>query len=162
MNHIKKRLTEIVAATALVMGSLSLAQVADSEQEKIRTLLKTYEQVLNASDVPGVLKLYTHDGVFMPQHSPSAVGIEAIEGAYKAVFEAIDLNVEFDIVEIKLVADDWAFARTNSAGMTTIHVTGDKVAEANQELFVLQKMADGDWKIARYAFSTTNPPRQPS
>ena len=46
--------------------------------------------------------------------------------------------------------------------MTTIHVTGDKVAEANQELFVLQKMADGDWKIARYAFSTTNPPRQPS
>ncbi len=154
----KTRLTQIVTAAALVMGSLSVAQAADTDQEKIRTLLKNYEQVLNASDVPGVLKLYTDDGVFMPQHSPSAVGIEAIEGVYKAVFEAIDLNVEFDIVEIKLVADDWAFARTNSAGMTTIHVTGDKVAEANQELFVLQKVA-GDWKIARYAFSTTNPRR---
>ena len=156
----KTRLTQIVAAAALMMGSLSVAQAADSDHEKIRTVLKTYEQVLNASDVPGVLKLYTHDGVFMPQHSPSAVGIEAIEGAYTAVFEAIDLNVKFDIVEIVVVADDWAFARTNSAGTTTINATGDKVAEANQELFVLQKMAGGDWKIARYAFSTTNPPRQ--
>ncbi len=152
----KNRLTQIVAAAALMIGSLSVVQAADSDHEKIRTVLKTYEQVLNASKVPGVLKLYTHDGVFMPQHSPSAVGIEAIEGAYTAVFEAIALNVKFDIVEIVVVADDWAFARTNSAGTTTINAPGDKVAEANQELFVLQKMAGGDWKIARYAFSTTS------
>ncbi len=156
----KNRLTQIVAAAALMVGSLLVTQAADSDQAKIRTLLKTYEQALNAGDVPGVLKLYAHDGVFMPQHSPSAVGIETIEGAYTAVFEAIDLNVKFDIVEIVVVADDWAFARTNSAGTTTINATGDKVAEANQELFVLQKMAGGDWKIARYAFSTTNPPRR--
>ena len=67
------------------------------------------------------------------------------------------LNVEFDIVEIKVVADDWAFARTNSAGTTTINATGDQVAEGNQELFVLKKTDDGNWKIARYCFSTTNP-----
>ncbi len=153
----KNRLTQTVAAAALILGSLSVVQAAVSDQAKIRTVLKTYEQVLNASDVPGVLKLYTHDGVFMPQHSPSAVGIEAIEGAYTAVFEAIDLDVEFDIVEIAVVADDWAFARTNSAGTTTIHATGDKIAEGNQELFVFQKTDDGEWKIARYSFSTTNP-----
>ncbi len=156
----KNRLTQIVAAAALMMGSVAIALAADSDQEKIRTVLKTYEQALNASDVPGVLKLYTHDGVFMPQHSPSVVGIEAIEAAYTAVFVAIDLDVEFDIVEIELLADEWAFARTNSAGTTTINDTGDKVAEANQELFVLHKLADGDWNIARYAFSTTNPRRQ--
>ena len=46
----------------------------------------------------------------------------------------------------KVVADDWAFARTNSASTTTINATGDQVAE-------------GNWKIARYCFSTTNPPR---
>ncbi len=153
----KNRLIQTLAAAILVFGSLSGAHAADSDQEKIRTLLETYEQVLNAGDVAGVLKLYAHDGVFMPQHSPSAVGIEAIEGAYTAVFEAIDLNVEFDIVEIAVVADDWAFARTNSAGTTTIHATGGKIAEGNQELFVFQKTDDGEWKIARYSFSTTNP-----
>ncbi len=151
----KHRLTQIVVAAAVMMGSLSVAQAADSDQAKIRTLLKTYEQALSASDVAGVVKLYTKDGVFMPQHSPSVVGIDAIEAAYEAVFKAIDLEVEFDIAEIALVTDDWAFARTNSAGTTTINVTGDKVAEANQELFVLQKTTGGDWKIARYSFSTT-------
>jgi uncharacterized protein (TIGR02246 family) len=140
------------------MGSLSGAHAADLDKAQIEAVLKTYERVLNASDVDGVVKLYTEDGVFMAQHNPSAVGIEQVEAAYTAVFQAINLNVEFDIVEVEAIADDWAFARTNSSGITTINATGDKIPEGNQELFVLQKI-DGDWKIARYGFSTTNPRR---
>ncbi len=94
----------------------------------------------------------------MAQHNLSAVGIGQVEAAYTAAFQAIDLDVEFDIVEVEVIADGWAFARTNSSGTTTINATGDKVPEGNQELFVMQK-TDGDWKIARYAFSTTNPRR---
>ncbi len=154
----KNQLIQTLAAAILVFGSLTGAHAADSDQENIHAVLKAYEQVLNASDVAGVLKLYTKDGVFMAQHNPSAVGVAAIEAAYGAVFKVIDLNVRFDIVEIEVIADDFAFARTNSSGTTTINATGDKIAEGNQELFVLQKI-DGNWKIARYAFSTTNPRR---
>ncbi len=150
------RLIKTLAAAILVFGSLSGAHAADTDQENIHAVLKAYEQVLNASDVDGVLKLYTEDGVFMAQHNPSAVGIGQVEAAYTGAFQAIDLNVEFDVVEVEVIADDWAFARTNSSGTTTINATGDKIPEGNQELFVLQKI-DGDWKIARYAFSTTNP-----
>ncbi len=155
--YIVKKLIQTMTAAALVLGSLSSAQAANSNQEPIRTLLKTYEQVLNASDVAGVLRLYTRDGVFMAPHNPSAVGIDAIKAAYAAVFKVIDLNVKFDIAEIEVIAGNWAFARTNSAGTTTINATGEKVAEGNQELFVLQKTESGQWKIARYSFSTTNP-----
>ena len=154
----KNPLIQTVTMAALLLGWLSGAQAADSDKAQIEAALKGYERVLNASDVDGVLKLYTEDGVFMAQHNPSAVGVQQVEAAYTAVFQAIDLNVEFDIVEIEVIADDWAFARSNSSGTTTINATGDKVAEGNQELFVLQKI-DGDWKIARYAFSTTNPRR---
>ncbi len=152
----KNQLIRTIAAAALLLGSLSGAHAADSDQENIHAVLKAYEQVLNDSDVAGVLRLYTEDGVFMAQHNPSAVGIQQVEAAYTGAFQAIDLNVEFDIVEVEVIADDWAFARTNSSGTTTINATGDKIPEGNQELFVLQKI-DGDWKIARYAFSTTNP-----
>ena len=154
----KSQLIHTVATAALILGSLSAAYAADAEKAEIESVLKGYERVLNANDVGGVVKLYTDDGVFMAQHNPSAVGIQQVEAAYTAVFQAIDLNVEFDIVEIKVMADDWAFARTNSAGTTTINATGDKLTESNQELFVLQKI-NGDWKIARYGFSTTNPLR---
>ena len=154
----KNRLIQTLAAAILVFGSLSGAHAADSTQENIHAVLKAYEQVLNASDVAGVLKLYTEDGVFMSPNYPSAVGIHQVEAAYTGAFQAIDLNVEFDIVEVEVIADDWAFARTNSTGTITINATGDEFPEGNQELFVLQKI-DGDWKIARYAFSTTNPRR---
>lgn len=154
----KNQLIQTIAAAALILGSLSAAHATDLDKAQIEAVLKGYEHVLNASDVDGVVRLYTEDGVFMAQHNPSAVGIQQVEAAYTAVFQAIDLNVEFDIVEVEVIADDWAFARTNSSGTTSSNATGDKVAEGNQELFVLRKI-DGDWKIARYAFSTTNPRR---
>ncbi len=83
-----------------------------------------------------------------------------VRAAYDGVFQAIKLNIEFTVNEVLQVAPDWAFARTRSEGFVTINATGDKGPEANQELFVLQKQDDGEWKIARYIFSTTNPPRQ--
>ncbi len=155
----KNRLIQTLAAAIVVFGTLSGAHAAASDQENIHAVLKAYEQVLNASDVDGVLKLYTEDGVFMAQHNPSAVGIHQVEAAYTGAFQAIDLNVKFDIVEIEVISDDWAFARTNSTGTVTINATGDEFPEGNQELFVFKKTDDGDWKIARYSFSTTNPRR---
>ena len=154
----KNQLIQTIAVAALILGSLSGAHATDLDKTQIEAVLKGYEQVLNAGDVAGVLKLYTKDGVFMAQHNPSAVGIQQVEAAYTGAFQAIDLNVEFDIIEVEVIADDWAFARTNSSGTTTINATGDQIPEGNQELFVLQKIG-GDWKIARYAFSTTNPRR---
>ena len=153
----RNTLIQTTAAAILVFGSLSGANAAESDREIIHGVLEAYEQALNASDVAGVLRLYTQDGIFMAPHNASAVGIDVIEAAYGAAFQAINLNVAFDIVEIEVVADGWAFARTNSAGTTTINATGDKFPEANQELFVFQKTGDGQWKIARYSFSTTSP-----
>jgi ketosteroid isomerase-like protein len=96
----------------------------------------------------------------MPQNSRSSVGSDAVRKAYDAVFAAITLSVKFDIAEIRQLAPDWAFARTNSAGRVKVHASGEGAAEGNQELFVFQKIG-GDWKIARYCFSTTNPPAMP-
>ena len=152
----KNPLRHTIAMAVLILGPLSVAHASDLDTARIEAVLKGYERVLNASDVAGVVKLYTKDGVFMSPNNPSAVGIHQVEAAYTGAFQAIDLNVEFDIVEVEVISDDWAFARTNSTGTITINATGDKFAEGNQELFVLQKI-DGHWKIARYGFSTTNP-----
>ncbi len=105
------------------------------------------------------LNLYTADGVFMPQHFPSSVGSSAVRAAYNGVFAVIKLSFKFDIAEVRLVSPNWAFARTNSAGTVTVLADGSGGPEANQELFVFERTVNGDWRIARYCFSTTNPPR---
>jgi uncharacterized protein (TIGR02246 family) len=130
----------------------------NANEQAVAAALSKYEEALNQSDTNAVMKLYAPDGVFMAQNFPSSVGADAVRKAYDAVFKAIKLSVKFNVAEVIEVAPNWVFARTNSAGTVKIHATGQTSAEANQELFVFQKI-DSAWKIARYCFSTTNPPR---
>jgi len=132
----------------------------NANEKAVADVLAKYQDALNASDTDAVMPLYTEDGVFMPPYSQSAIGAAAVRQAYDAVFTAIKLSVKFNVAEVVEIAPNWAFARTNSAGTVTVHATGAKSAEANQELFILRKGSDGKWKIARYSFSSTNPPPQ--
>ena len=130
----------------------------NTDEEAVAAVLAKYQDALNNSDTNAVMKLYAPDGVFMPQHFPSSIGSGAVRKAYDGVFAAITLSVKFDVAEVHQLAPGWAFARTNSAGTVNVHATGETTPEANQELFIFQKL-DSGWKIARYCFSTTNPPR---
>ena len=127
--------------------------------QTVTSVLEKYEAALNASDTDAVMTLYDENGVFMPPHSQSTVGAEAVRTAYDAVFHAITLSVRFNIAEVVEMAPSWVFARTNSSGTARNHATGLTSTEGNQELFIFRKAGDGTWKIARYSFSTTNLPR---
>jgi hypothetical protein len=64
--------------------------------------------------------------------------------------------VNFDIKDIVVTSNEYAFARTSSAGTQKVVQIGETSQEANQELFVLQKVG-GEWKIARCCFNSMNP-----
>jgi uncharacterized protein (TIGR02246 family) len=130
-----------------------------ANERAVAEVLSAYSQALNSSDTNAVMPLYAPDGVFMPPYSPSAVGLTEVRKAYEFVFAAIKLTVKFTVAEIVEMSPEWVFARTNSAGTTLNHATGITSKEANQELFIFHKENDGKFKIARYSFSTTNPPK---
>ncbi len=102
------------AVLFLTLASGSEAQEpADIDRGEIQTVLDSYEQALNASDVDAVLALYADDGVFMPSSAPPAAGIESVRAAYEYVFTTIKLNIAFTVEEI--VADgSIGFARSGS------------------------------------------------
>jgi uncharacterized protein (TIGR02246 family) len=128
-----------------------------TDEAAIRAVMSAYEAALNASSTDAAMPLYTEDGVFMAPNNQSAVGKVALRQAYDAVFKVITLKVKFTIAEVAVMSPQWAFVRTNSAGTQTINATKAASREANQELFIFKKGDDGKWRIARYAFSTTNP-----
>jgi uncharacterized protein (TIGR02246 family) len=130
----------------------------ENEESAVRAVLTSYGDALNAGSTDAALALYAEDGVFMPPYSESAVGKDAVRGAYDAVFRELKFDVKFSIAELVIMAANWAYARTNSAGNTDHALTGKTTAEANQELFLFRKNDDGEWRIARYSFSPTNPP----
>jgi len=130
----------------------------NANEKAVVAVLAKYQDALNQSDTDAVMTFYAGDGVFMPQNSPSSVGAEEVRRAYEAVFRTIKLTVKFNVAEVVEMAPNWIFARTNSAGTVKVLATDAGGPEANQELFLFQKI-DGVWKIARYCFSTTNPER---
>ena len=73
--------------------------------------------------------------------------------ASRGIFEAIALKLKFQIAETELLSPEWALLRTTSTGVVKILANGAEVPGSNQELFLLRK-TDGQWKIARYSFSS--------
>src|SRR5437588_12083959 len=102
----------------------------------ITAVLKSYEQALNASDVEGIVKLYTDDAVLLPPNAPTAVGIDAVRATYTGLFQAIHLNLTFEIAEVKVVAPDWAFLRSASTGSITTLANGAQVPSSTHALSV--------------------------
>jgi len=134
----------------------SHAQSEAGQRGGIEGLLKSYERALNASDVEGVVRLYTEDAVLLPPNAPSAVGIDAVRATYTGIFQAIDIDLTFEIAEVKVVSSDWAFLRSTSRGVVTILASGAQIPSSNHELFVLHTTR-GRWKLARYSFSSVLP-----
>jgi uncharacterized protein (TIGR02246 family) len=132
--------------------------VSADDESAIRSVMASYNDALNSGSTDAAMVLYAEDGVFMPPYSQSAVGREAVRKAYDAVFAELKFNVKFTIAELVVMAPNWAYVRTNSAGVTGHASTGKTTAEANQELFIFRKGEDGQWRIARYSFSPTKPP----
>lgn len=122
----------------------------------ITAVLKNYEYALNASDVDGVVQLYTDDAVLLPPNAPTAVGIAAVRATYTGIFHASDIDLTFEIAEVNVVSLDWAFVRSTSKGSITILATGAQIPSRNHELFVLHK-TQGRWKLTRYSFSSVLP-----
>jgi len=150
-----------MALATLLSLSVSAAETkpADRDRTAITHQLERYEQALNSADIDTVMKLYAQDAVFMPQHSQPAPGRDAIRSAYRHVFDTIRLNIDFSVDEIAVLSKDWAYARTRSKGTVKVLASDLPPApEANQELFLLHRERDGEWRFARYIFSTTNPP----
>lgn len=147
-------------STAAVMDPDGPPPETAASRTEIGAVLRAYEAALNAADVDAIVSVFADDGVFMPQYGVAAVGTEAVRAAYRGVFSIMAFETRLQVEEIVPVSPDWAFARTTSAGAVTFQANGRILPDANHELFVFQKTAEGAWKIARYCFSTTNPPRQ--
>ena len=152
-----------MVAKGLAHGKVLLTMGADGTakaEDAVKDLLSSYNDALNASETDDVMLLYMTNGIFMPPFSQSAIGHAAIRKAYDTVFETRKFEVKFNLAELVVLSPEWAFARTNSAGHTTNPKTGVQSSEGNQELFLFKRDTDGAWKIARYSFSPTSPPKQ--
>ncbi len=129
----------------------------EEDRNAIEATITNYWAALNASDVEGVLALYTEDGVFIATEGPTVVGKRLIRAAYEQIFDTIKPDIAFTMDEIVQIGN-FAFARTFSMGEVTVLVGDLTLPEKHREYFVLEKTGD-EWKIAQFLFNKMDPQR---
>ena len=103
-----KALTTLAVSIILIFSTQTLAEEV---KMNINDVIIEYGKLLNASDTESILKLYSKDPVFMPQHEPAQIGRDQVRGAYKQVFDTIKLNITFTVHEIEEFDDDGLMRR---------------------------------------------------
>lgn len=128
-----------------------------SESAVIEATISEYFEALNAGDIDAALELYTDEPVQLPFMQPTVIGTEAVRSGYEGLFGLIRFQMHTKIAELEQMSTNWAFVRTESAGMMTPVRTGQASPATFHELFLLRKTSDAKWRIARYSFSPTAP-----
>ncbi len=123
----------------------------------INEIWTQYAATLTAGDLDLWISLWTDDGIRMAPDAPAVIGKEQIREAMKPAFDQMTLDVTIANKEVK-VAGDWAFSRGTGILSTTPKKGGKTTKIDGKYLTILERQADGSWKIAIDCFNSNVPP----
>jgi uncharacterized protein (TIGR02246 family) len=120
--------------------------MSDDEQA-IRDMVQTWMDATRRGDIETVLDLMTDDIIFMtPGREP--FGKQEFREQSEAMSGA-QMDGRAEVREIRVLGD-WAWIR-NHIDLTAIPPGGEPIRRSGYTLSILQKGADGQWRLARDA-----------
>ena len=126
----------------------------------INKLRDDFAAAFNAGDAARVTDLYTADAIILPQNSPAVTGKDAILSYEQDFFGKFAANISIAAEETK-IAGEWAFDRGTYKMQLTPKGGGKPAEDSGKYLVMLQRQADGSWKVARDIDNSSNPPPAP-
>ncbi|MFQ5675281.1 MAG: YybH family protein [bacterium] len=128
----------------------------EADFNAINDFWEQYAATINAGDLDGWMSLWTDDGIQMAPDAPPVIGKERIRAKYEIILSQYTLQLEV-INEEGRVQGDLAYSRTSyqtqvapKSGGRTFRITG-------KALSILERQADGSWKISHDCFNDNAP-----
>ncbi len=130
----------------------------EAEIAAIHTLSESVQKAYIARDWDQFADYFTDDAIWMPNEVSPLTGKDQW-WTFVAPFWDTTTVIEMDIVtEEIVVAGDWAFERhSEKQVIRPASGEGDTATYYFKGIWLLQRQADGAWKIARYIWNW-NPP----
>ena len=112
-----------------------------------------YNGALKAGDVEGWLATLTDDCVFLPPGVPAVVGKDAVRTwSTESIFSDFNVDLEYDFDELEFQGPSamaWGWFKQTLAPKAG----GEAIVMKGKFLDVFKKAGDGEWKLARCAYS---------
>lgn len=123
---------------------------APFEKSRVEQLISAYAEAVNTGNREAIAALYTEDGVLLPEGFTSVPQGRG-SGRY---FTKLSVNIEFLVKEV-VIEGSFAFAEAEASTRLTDLSVNREVNKTTRDLFIF-KNTEGDWKIYRYIFNSTN------
>ncbi len=136
-------------------------EVVDVEADisAINSVLDRYASSINAGDIDQWISLWADDGIQMAPDAPAVIGKEQIRAKNESIFPQFIFKMAITNEEVR-VGGDWAFSRGNGTFSMTPR-GGETIEIDGKYLTILERQADGSWKIAIDCFNSNVPPPPP-
>ena len=126
-----------------------------SNGSDLQKVMSAYAAALKASDVETIVGLYSPKGVFMREEMKAVVGSDALRTAYKELFAALKLDLQFTQHEAEQ-AGDMGWWRGATQGTVKIVKSG-AVEKHGYNLLVVFSREAGAWKIRAFLYGYNRP-----
>lgn len=137
---------------------------ASSEQQDTQAgIAKTrsdYVSAWKAQDAGKTANLYTEDALVLYPDQPAVIGKNAIVDYFKTFFGAFSkTDFELSSAEVNVVGS-WAFDRGAYRWKAVPRAGGAPVEDSGKYLVILQRQANGEWKVFRDMDNSDRPATQ--
>jgi uncharacterized protein (TIGR02246 family) len=126
----------------------------------VNTVRTAFQTAHNAGDVTGIGNLDTTEAISMGNHEPTATGRDAIMAASKATFAGVDAKLELAADETRTMGT-MGFDRGHFKITVTPKAGGPTINDEGRYLVLLEKGADGSWKLTRDINNSSRPMPMP-
>ncbi len=141
----------------LVAAACAPAADVEADRAAIEAVREAEEAAAVAGSVDDFMALFADDAVFLQPNGPQAAGADAMREVMEGFMEAskIEFN-RYDTEEV-LVSGDLAVERYSAEWTLTPKAGGDPVTEGVKGIHVMERQADGSWKIVYDVWNSDEP-----
>jgi uncharacterized protein (TIGR02246 family) len=126
------------------------------DREAIQDASARLVEAVNASDVDGVMTVWSDDGVIMPPHHPAVRGRRAIEHYFRELFQRARFRFVFTEAVIT-IGGDMATERIAYTAEMWPAGSNNSVTDLGKGLHVFVRDASGIWKLAADVWNSDSP-----
>jgi uncharacterized protein (TIGR02246 family) len=121
-------------------------------QEAITAANEAFVTAFNAGDAMGLAALYTPEAQLLPPGSDMVTGTDAIASFWAGVFEMGVASGVLETVEAQGIGDT-AF----EVGRYSLYAADGQVLDAGKYIVIWRRI-DGQWRLHRDIWNSSNPP----
>jgi len=129
---------------------------APADITAVNALRASFVTAFNANDADAVGNLFTADAIAMGNHQPNSTGRAAIIASDKANFAQMAMKIELTPEETRTMGS-FGFDRGTFKMTITPKAGGAPMNDEGRYLVLLEKGADGAWKVSRDIGNSTLP-----